>query len=143
MGVEICNGSRKPGYYGSIARLWIQNTLLIWGLALYWVSKTYLLWGLALYWIQNTWLLWCLALYLSRKPGYHGAKLCIGSRIPRYYKNMAIMGLSSVLDLKFLDPISIALYFLFVCLFCCFTPKVNSYGHDGTVSSPNHTFLSS
>ena len=29
----------------------------------------------------------------------------------------------------------------FVCLFVfCFTSKVNSYGHGGTVSSPNHTF---
>ena len=27
-----------------------------------------------------------------------------------------------------------------VCLFCCFTSQVNSYGHCGTVSSPNHTF---
>ena len=27
----------------------------------------------------------------------------------------------------------------FVC-FCCFTSKVNSYGHCGTVSSLNHTF---
>ena len=30
--------------------------------------------------------------------------------------------------------------FLFVCLFCWFTSQVNSYGHGGTVSSPNHTF---
>ena len=30
--------------------------------------------------------------------------------------------------------------YLFVCLFCCFTSQVNSYGHCGTVSSPNHTF---
>ena len=30
-------------------------------------------------------------------------------------------------------------FFLFV-LFCCFTSQVNSYGHCGTVSSPNHTF---
>ena len=29
----------------------------------------------------------------------------------------------------------------FVCLFCCFTSQVNSYGHGGTVSSPNHFFL--
>ena len=29
---------------------------------------------------------------------------------------------------------------LFVYLFCCFTSQVNSYGHCGTVSSPNHTF---
>ena len=29
---------------------------------------------------------------------------------------------------------------LFVCLFCCFTSQVYSYGHCGTVSSPNHTF---
>ena len=28
----------------------------------------------------------------------------------------------------------------FVCLFCCFTSQVNSYGHGGTVSSLNHTF---
>ena len=27
-----------------------------------------------------------------------------------------------------------------VCLFCCFTSQVNSYGHGGTVSSPYHTF---
>ena len=27
-----------------------------------------------------------------------------------------------------------------VCMFCCFTSQVNSYGHGGTVSSPNHTF---
>ena len=29
----------------------------------------------------------------------------------------------------------------FVCLFCCFMSQVNSYGHGGTVSSPNHTFF--
>ena len=29
---------------------------------------------------------------------------------------------------------------LFVCLFCCLTSQVNSYGHGGTVSSPSHTF---
>ena len=30
---------------------------------------------------------------------------------------------------------------IFVCLFvCCFTSQVNSYGHCGTVSSPNHIF---
>ena len=33
-----------------------------------------------------------------------------------------------------------ALVCLFVCLFVCFTSQVNSYGHCGTVSSPNHTF---
>ena len=27
-----------------------------------------------------------------------------------------------------------------ICLFCCFTSQVNSYGHDRMVSSPNHTF---
>ena len=25
--------------------------------------------------------------------------------------------------------------------FCCFTSQVNSYGHCGTVSSPNHIFF--
>ena len=29
---------------------------------------------------------------------------------------------------------------IFFCLFCCFTSHVNSYGHGGTVSSPNHIF---
>ena len=29
---------------------------------------------------------------------------------------------------------------LFVCLFCCFTSQVNSYGHCGMVSSLRHTF---
>ena len=27
-----------------------------------------------------------------------------------------------------------------VCLFCCFTSQVNSYGHGGVVSSPYHIF---
>ena len=29
----------------------------------------------------------------------------------------------------------------FVCLFVCCTSQVNSYGHCGTVSSPNRTFF--
>ena len=28
----------------------------------------------------------------------------------------------------------------FVLTFCCFMSQVNSHGHSGTVSSPNHTF---
>ena len=35
---------------------------------------------------------------------------------------------------------SITIVYLFVCLFCCFTSQVNSYGHSGTVSSANHFF---
>ena len=31
-------------------------------------------------------------------------------------------------------------YSMEFCLFCCFTSQVNSYGHCGLVSSPNHTF---
>ena len=27
------------------------------------------------------------------------------------------------------------------CSFCCFTSKVNSYGHGGTVSLPYYTFF--
>ena len=30
--------------------------------------------------------------------------------------------------------------YMLVGWFCCFTSQVNSYGHWGTVSSPNHTF---
>ena len=48
----------------------------------------------------------------------------------------------------FQNPLSLSLLYClvcslqpcFVCLFCCFTSQVNSYGHGGTVSSPNHTF---
>ena len=36
-------------------------------------------------------------------------------------------------------PVKKHMPYLF-CLFCCFTSQVNSYGHCGTVSSPNHTF---
>ena len=32
-------------------------------------------------------------------------------------------------------------YVAFLVCFCCFTSHVNSYGHCGTVSSPNHTFF--
>ena len=35
----------------------------------------------------------------------------------------------------------LAVLLLFVCLFCCLTSQVNSYGHGRTVSSPNHPFL--
>ena len=31
--------------------------------------------------------------------------------------------------------------YVFVCLFRCFMSQVNSYGHGGTVSSPNHFLL--
>ena len=30
---------------------------------------------------------------------------------------------------------------ILVCLFCCFTSQVNSFGHGWTVSSPYHTFF--
>ena len=30
--------------------------------------------------------------------------------------------------------------FIFFLFFCCFMSQVSSYGHGGTVSSPNHTF---
>ena len=35
---------------------------------------------------------------------------------------------------------SISKFTMIDWLFCCFTSQVNSYGHCGTVSSPNHTF---
>ena len=41
--------------------------------------------------------------------------------------------------------VDLALDFISTCWFfgwfCCFTSQVNSYGHCGTVSSPNHFFL--
>ena len=60
-----------------------------------------------------------------------------------------IVGLSTWMPLhkKFKEEVSEATFNQF-CLkevsscffFCCFTSQVNSYGHGGTVSSPNHTF---
>ena len=46
-------------------------------------------------------------------------------------------------DVKLFPTVGMTLYNqkLFVCLFCCFTSQINSYGHCGTVSSPNHTFF--
>ena len=41
----------------------------------------------------------------------------------------------------FSDEPFVFVSFVLFCLFCCFTSQVNSYGHCGTVSSPNHTFL--
>ena len=48
-------------------------------------------------------------------------------------------------QMDFISSIFVRFFFkiiwevLFVC-FYCFTSQVNSYGHCGTVSSPNHTF---
>ena len=39
-----------------------------------------------------------------------------------------------------LNLTTLLIVWLCLCLFCCFTFQVNSYGHGGTVSSPNHTF---
>ena len=39
------------------------------------------------------------------------------------------------------SPDTCELFYYVICLFvCCFTSQVNSYGHGGRVSSPNHTF---
>ena len=43
---------------------------------------------------------------------------------------MVKISISCILSSESGDP----LLFLFVCLFCCFTSQVNSYGHGGTVS---------
>ena len=46
-----------------------------------------------------------------------------------------------ILRFTFSVPITAPAICFFVCLFVlCFTSQVNSYGHCGTVSSPNHTF---
>ena len=50
------------------------------------------------------------------------------------------MGVHCVLLTVNLPTDSVFVGSLFVCLFCCLTSQVNSYGHCGTVSSPNHTF---
>ena len=42
-------------------------------------------------------------------------------------------------DIFRIDTLLVVCFFCFVLL-CCFTSQVNSYGHCGTVNSPNHTF---
>ena len=50
--------------------------------------------------------------------------------------------INSVSDKEYIfkDVSELSSELLCFCLFCCFTSQVNSYGHCGTVSSPNHTF---
>ena len=55
-------------------------------------------------------------------------------------KAIGIENLENVLDIMSVRSLVKAIGIDFVCLFCCFTSQVNSYGHCGTVSSPNHTF---
>ena len=56
------------------------------------------------------------------------------------YINAFIMQIIVMKSSLILSSNKWALFRLFVCLFCCFTSQVNSYGHCGTVSSPNNTF---
>ena len=44
----------------------------------------------------------------------------------------------STYDFFVLQECVIMLIFFLCVLFCCFTSQVNSHGHCGTVSSPNH-----
>ena len=50
------------------------------------------------------------------------------------------IGISWYMYFSFYEQLKFYAQLIFVCLFCCFTSQVNSYGHCGTVSSPNHTF---
>ena len=60
--------------------------------------------------------------------------------------NISILGISDAVNLFNYWCIPVLLFILYsatekFCLFVwCFTSQVNSYGHCGTVSSPNHTF---
>ena len=71
-------------------------------------------------------------LYLIWKPPY----VCVYDVIIIYAKMKQIRfernNVHSIF--MYMSNITIKIFF------CCFTSQVNSYGHCGTVSSPNHTF---
>ena len=80
--------------------------------------------------------------------GYVRYTIKIGKRYSQFksgpYDKTKInnMALNSVLASPELSSrlLNVVPRMFFVCLFCCFMSQVNSYGHRGTVSSPNHTF---
>ena len=112
---------------------------------------------------NNGWQL-CFPLYLH--VGGSHFRLYDGSYLKTYLlirwqepDALAVVGPSGVYlldffcsEIQFYLLLSLYLYFIsFVYLdlyvvgdlvgwFCCFTSQINSYGHCGTVSSPNHTF---
>ena len=61
--------------------------------------------------------------------------LCFINKAPRSFR--------IYLDVTLYDYVTLEKQCLlvFVCLFCCFTSQVNSYGHGRTVSSLNHTYF--
>ena len=74
-------------------------------------------------------------------PCYKGAHL--QRAVILYYKKMTIFSYISFVKFhgKKLRYIQICFITRSVCLFCCFTSQVNSYGHCGMVSSPDLTTL--
>ena len=78
------------------------------------------------------------------------ALLCVHSSIAIVWKRKLVALL--LLSYRCIETINVMWLFLTVpwvglqyvivlFLFCCFTYQVNSYGHGGTVSSPNNIFF--
>ena len=68
--------------------------------------------------------------------------IAVFRKFPAFSCQKVEFGLSSyrlIKDFRILHSASCSCQLL-VGWFCCFTSQVNSYGHCGTVSSPNHTF---
>ena len=60
--------------------------------------------------------------------------------VRQVFSRRGTMNQKNVLQFQIFYSFVFDIFNLFVCLFCCFTSQVNSYGHCGTVSSHNHTF---
>ena len=70
--------------------------------------------------------------------GEHSAKLSTFIKLP-FAINIFVLSIFEWPLKTGFTVLKLCLTTLF-CLFFCFTSQVNSYGHGGTVSSPNHTF---
>ena len=69
-------------------------------------------------------------------------KIFLVTRETKCWKNcFHFYFLSAACFFDIISPMSPTGFGKFVCLFSCFTSQVNSYGHCGMVSSPNHTFF--
>ena len=71
--------------------------------------------------------------------GEHSAKLSTFIKLP-FVINIFVLSIFEWPLKTVFTVLKLCLTTLF-CLFCCFTSQVNSYGHGGTVSSPNITLF--
>ena len=75
----------------------------------------------------------------TERPFYLMWKLMQNLSQQKLRPNLRVHCAMASMNLMYAKHFKVSL-FCFLC-FCCFTSHVNSYGHCGTVSSPNHTLF--